>query len=297
MKRLNNKGNAAILLCLLVAAIFGFAAFAIDIGLAYVEKAKLINAMDSAALAGALELPDNTDKAKKAAAEYLEKNELKLEDAIITVGEDKRNIQIKGTKNVKHFFAPVIGIENSKVSASAKAVIGYAKSITGGIRPFAVQIFDFSYGDIVTLKQDAGDGYNGNYGAVALGGQGSSVFKANALYGYNGKISVGDYIDTETGNMAGATNEIKNYINSEISTFNNFPRYSIRLWTLPLVDSFEVNGKGQIKVTGFGKFYVEDIQNKSGKIEITGRFVKFVTNAEIDMNLKDTGLYGVKLSK
>jgi hypothetical protein len=297
VKQLDSKGNAAILLCLVVTALFGFAAFTIDIGVVYAEKAKLANAMDAAALAGVLELPTNEVKAKTVAAEYLLKNAADLSGIIINVGSDKKSIELSGGKNVKHFFAPIIGIKESNITGSAKAVIGPAKSVTGGIRPFAVQIFDFTYGDLVTLKEDAGDGSNGNYGGISLGGRGSSVFKINALYGYGGTISVGDYIDTEPGNMAGAVNEIKDYIQSEISTFDNFPRDSIRIWTIPLVDTFQVNGRGEIKVVGFANFYVEDIQGQSGQIEIQGRFVKFVTNAEVDMNLADTGLYGAKLAK
>lgn len=297
MRRLNNKGNASVLLCLMVTALFGFTAFAIDIGLVYIEKAKLINAMDSAALAGALELPNNEVQARTVAAEYLQKNAVNPEGILITIGSDKKSIQIQGAKNVEHLFAPIIGIANSNVEGAAKAVIGPARSVTGGIRPFAVQTFDFAYGDLVTLKEDAGDGSNGNYGGISLGGRGSSVFKINALYGYEGTISVGGYIDTEPGNMAGAANAVKSYMDSEVSTFDNFPRDSIKLWTIPLVDTFQVNGRGEIKVVGFAKFYVEEIQGQSGQIEIQGRFVKFTSNAEVDMNLDDTGLYGVKLSK
>ena len=42
---------------------------------------------------------------------------------------------------------------------------------------------------------------------------------------------------------------------------------------------------------------VNTFEGKSGKIEITGRFVKYVTNATVDMNLNDTGVYGAKLAK
>ena len=37
------------------------------------------------------------------------------------------------------------------------------------------------------------------------------------------------------------------------------------------------------------------LQKDTGKIEITGRFIRYVTNAEIDMTLEDTGAYGAKL--
>ncbi|WDC84541.1 hypothetical protein PL321_02000 [Caloramator sp. mosi_1] len=194
-------------------------------------------------------------------------------------------------------FAKIFGVNKSSVRAKSKAILGPAKSIKGGVRPFGVVAYDFSFGDLVTLKEESGDGYKGNYNVLAIGGQGSNVFYINAMYGYDGVISVGDLLDTEPGNMAGVVNDLKNYINSENSTFENFQRDSVRLWTIPLVNTMEVNGRKMVLVVGFAQFYVEDIEKKSGKAEIQGRFIKYVTNADIDMSLEDTGLYGVKLSR
>ncbi|MCB2294205.1 Tad domain-containing protein [Clostridium algoriphilum] len=294
MWRLNNKGNVAIILCLVFTALLGFTAYVVDIGFVYVEKVKLSNAIDSAVLAASLELPTDATKARNVAREYLQKNNVDSSKVSIIISADNKSIQMDGVKNVSHFFAPIIGIDNSNINARTKAIIGPVKSVKGGTRPFAVEKYDFSYGDVVTLKRGAGDGYHGNYGAVALGGTGASVFESNSLYGYSGTITVGDMINTETGNMEGAVNKIKNYINSESSSFDNFKRNSIRLWTLPLVDSLNVDG---ILVVGFGEFYVEKIIINSGKIEIQGRFIRYVLNGEIDMTLSDTGAYGAKLVK
>lgn len=297
MKKLDNSGNVAIILCLLVAAIFGFAAYVIDIGLVYVEKTKLSNAIDSASLAAVLELPSNDINARAVALDYLQKNNVDASQVVITIATDHKSIQIKGMKNVNHLFAPIIGINSSVVNAETKAIVAPAKSVKGGIRPFAVVMYNYNYGDLVTLKEEAGDGYKGNYKTVALGGTGSNVLDKNAIYGYSGTISVGDYIPTETGNKASVANDVKKYINSEYSTFNNFSRNSIRLWTIPLIDSLNVNGRETVLVVGFGQFYVEEVVGNAGKIEITGRFVKYVTNATVDMNLNDTGVYGAKLAK
>lgn len=297
MEKLDDKGNIAIILCLVFTALLGFTAYVMDIGLIYAEKVKLANAIDSAALGASLELPTDATKARNVAIEYLEKNNVEPSKVSITISDDKKSIEMEGIKSVNHIFAPIIGINKSNINASTKAIVGPIKSTKGGIRPFAVEAFDFSYGDIVTLKEGAGDGYHGNYGEISLGGTGANVFKSNALYGYSGLITVGDRIYTETGNMAGAANAIKNYINSEYSSFNNFERNSIRLWTVPLVDSLKVDGKKDVLVVGFGEFYVEDITKDAGKIQIQGRFIKYVKNGEIDMTLRDTGAYGAKLVK
>lgn len=297
MRKLNNKGNVSILLCLVFTALLSFTAYVVDIGLIYVEKVKLSNAIDSAILAASLELPKNATKAENIAIEYLQKNNVDPSNVSITISADNKSIQMVGIKTVDHFFAPIFGIDSSNINASAKAIIAPVKSVKGGIRPFAVEIFDFSYGDVVTLKEGAGDGYHGNYGAVALGGTGANVFESNALYGYSGTITVGDMIDTETGNMAGAANAIKNYIKSEYSYFGDFQRDSIRVWTMPLVDTLSVDGRKNVLVVGFAEFYVENIIKDSGKIEIQGRFIRYVTNGETDMTLSDTGSYGAKLVK
>jgi hypothetical protein len=297
MRKLDNKGNVAIILCLVFTVLLGFTAYVVDIGLIYVEKAKLSNAIDSALLAASLELPTDPTKAKTVAIEYLQKNNTDPSKVSIVISVDNKSIQMDGVKNVTHIFAPIIGIDSSDVNISAKVIIAPVKSTKGGIRPFAVEKFDFSYGDVLTLKVGAGDGYHGNYGAVALGGTGANVFKSNSLYGYSGTITVGDRIDTETGNMAGATNEIKNYIESEYSNFSDFKRNSIRLWTIPLVDSLMMDGRKDVLVVGFGEFYVESIISHSGKIEIQGRFIRYVANGEVDMTISDTGAYGSKLVK
>jgi len=297
LKKIRKKGSVSIILCLSIVGLFGFAAYSIDIGIIYVEKTKLTNAIDSSVLAAALELPQNPTNARVIATEYLQKNNIDPSGFIIGISTDNKSIEIDGTKNVNHLFAPIIGINSSVVDGTAKAQIGPINAVVGGVRPFAVEIYNFEYGQLVTLKEGAGDGYHGNYGVVRLGGSGSSVFKANALYGYPGTLTVGEYLDTETGNMAGTTNAIQNYINSEQSTFANFTRESIRLWTIPIVNTLEVNGSKSVLIVGFAEFYVENVVGDSGKIDVTGRFVKFVTKGEIDVTLKDTGLYGVKLVK
>lgn len=291
------KGNIAILMCVAMTVLCGFAAFVIDIGIVYAEKAKLSNALDSAALAAVLELPADIDKSRTVAQQYLTMNHVNPISANIVFGADKKSIQINSSKNVKHFLAQIIGISNSTVYAKTKAVVAPLKSVGDGIRPFAVEKYPFSYGDQVVLKKGAGSGYHGNYDVVALGGSGASTFENNALYGYKGNISVGDWIDTEPGNMSGATNKIKNYIGTEASTISTYQRNSIRLWTIPLVNTLMVNGRNQVQVTGFGEFFVEGARNSGGQLELIGRFIRYVVKGEYDPTLEDTGLYSAKLTE
>ena len=42
VRKLDNKGNVAIILCLVLTVLLGFTAYVVDIGLVYAEKVKLI---------------------------------------------------------------------------------------------------------------------------------------------------------------------------------------------------------------------------------------------------------------
>lgn len=169
----SEKGNVTIIVSVLLFAIMGIMALVIDMGVVYAEKAKLANAIDAAILAGGQELPENKTKARTVMEEYLIENGVSLDQVNISIDADGLGAEITAVKNVEHAFAKLVGIDNSDVSEVSKIMLGTASSATGGIRPFGVTKYDFEYGDPVVLKTGAGDGYNGNYGAIALGGSGA----------------------------------------------------------------------------------------------------------------------------
>lgn len=293
LKREN--GNVSLLVLLLMVVLLSSTGVAVDVGRIVIERAKLSNALDYAALAGAQELPDDPDAARTVAIAYLNDNDIDPTNISIEITDDHKTIALNGTKEMEFSFIRVLGFDKTNVVGSSKVILGAVKSVKGGLRPFAVEDFDYTYGTLITLKQEGGDGYHGNYGVVALGGTGAGNYEYNALYGFDGEIAIGDEIETEPGNMASVSNTLKAYINSIPDTFENFSRDSDRLWTVPLVDSLEVNGRSAVIVTGFAEVFVEDIQKKSGKIEINARFIRFVVNGEIDQTVDDRGTYGIKL--
>jgi len=292
----NEKGVTVLLITLSLTAIIGFSALVIDAGLMFIERRKLVNALDAAALAGAQELPTDGYKAKEVAKDYAVKNGIPLEKINVIVNVSKTEITVEGNKEVDLLFAKILGIDKGNVTGKAKAIIGSVSRVYGGIRPLVVENQSLNYGQQVVLKEDAGDGESGNYGAVSLGGTGSSVFENNIKHGYNGELKVGDKIYTETGNMAGATYDGVNYImDIDPSTFESFNKDSYRIWTIPIVDSLDVSGKDAVTIIGFASFFVEDVYKQSGQTQITGRFLRFTTNGDIDLSQTDYGLYGVKL--
>ncbi|WDU82742.1 Tad domain-containing protein [Caloramator sp. Dgby_cultured_2] len=101
MKR---KGNAAIILVVAFTALLGFTALALDIGNVYINKVKLSNALDAAALSACLELPENPSKASIIAYEYLEKNGIDPSRTTISISDNNKQVEIEGDLDVEYFL-------------------------------------------------------------------------------------------------------------------------------------------------------------------------------------------------
>lgn len=95
--------------------------------------------------------------------------------------------------------------------------------------------------------------------------------------------------------MASMISSLQYYINSIDETFGDFARDSDRVWTIPVFETMEVNGREAIQIVGFAQFFVEEVFKIHGKAEIHGRFIEYVTNGEIDKTVESTGALGMKL--
>jgi len=302
----NEKGSVTILFVLFITVIIGFVGLALDFGYAVLKDLQLTNAIDAATLAAAQDL-DNTAKATITAHEYLQKNDVDPSDVTITFSDSNHSIRLKSNKTVNNRFMRLLGINTTGIGASAKASIAPITKVTGGVKPFGVEYFDVkdptNFGRQFTLKKGSlsDEDYGpGNFGALALGGTGTSNLKDNALYGYSGSIEVGQEIDTEPGNMASIINPIRNLISSDDTRFEDYsttsmPENSERMWIVPMVDSFDVSGRSYVKVVGFAMFFIEDIGKQSGQTAITGRFVKGIVPGEMGETQQNLGVYAAKL--
>lgn len=302
----NEKGSVTILFVLFITVIIGFVGLALDFGYAVLKDLQLTNAIDAATLAAAQDL-DNTAKATITAHEYLQKNDVDPSDVTITFSNGNHSIRLVSNKTVNNRFMQLLGINTTGIGASAKASIAPITKVTGGVKPFGVEYFDVkdptNFGRQFTLKKGSSSDEDygpGNFGALALGGTGTSNLKDNALYGYSGSIEVGQEIDTEPGNMASIINPIRNLISSDDTRFADYsatsmPEDSVRMWIVPMVDSFDVSGRSYVKVVGFAMFFVEDIGKQSGQTAITGRFVKGIVPGEMGETQQNLGVYAAKL--
>lgn len=300
----NSRGNSTIILLAFMTIIIGVTAFTADAGMVYLEQSKLQNAVDAAALAGIAKFEEGETSMVDEAYHYTTLNKLDAETVAVTVTEDNHMITVTAAKNVPLYFAKIFDISSSNVTAKASAEAAPIVSVDG-LRPLAVEQQDFVFGESYTLKNGASEGYMGNFGALALGGTGANNYRNNLMYGYHADLKIGDWVEigddveTQPGNMAGPTYDGISYLLSQdTNTYHDLTRLEPdcpRLIVIAIVDSLAVNGRSEVKVTGFAAFFLEDVVYVNGKTEITGKFIKRMGQGETDLNGVDCGLYGIKL--
>ena len=293
------KGATVVVVALMMVILMGFAAVVIDAGLVYIDRQRLVNTVDAAALAAAQDLVLNEGAAVETAKDYIRKNGFDPADFRISASSSDKAVEVRGGDDVHFLFARLMGFMGTHVNSRSKAAI---RPLTGtnGIRPLAVEKLQFVYGQQYRLKEGAGDSYNGNFGPVALGGTGASNYRNNLKYGYAAKLKTGDWISTETGNMPTPTIEGIDYLMNQCPhtpkcTITRYVPDCPRLVTIPVVDTLQVNGRGQVQVVGFARFLLAGTVNDGGHMEVVGWFVRDIVPGDMGGDGQDFGLYGVKL--
>lgn len=299
----SEKGTVLVMVALAMVAFTGFTALVTDVGLLYLNRTRLVNAMDSAVLAGAQELPQNPGMALQMAVDYAGRNGINSADCMFTVAEDNKSISGTAAQEVNLFFARVFGFETGNVNASAAARVA---PVTGarGVAPFGVIEDDFEFGQIIILKEGAGDPrHKGWFGALQLDVHGACHYRENIIDGHDGIIKIGDVISTEAGNMSGPTQE---GVNQRILACHHVPQCTPacfepgcpRIIIVPIVNLVDVNPAGHtftVRVVGFGAFLLSGYVGSGNENEVAGAFIRYVSPQEIDSSGEDFGLYGSEL--
>lgn len=203
MRRLSKKatgrqsGQVLILAALGMAAMLGFAALTIDVGLYFEDRRHLQNAADAAALAGAAELPDDPASATSKAREWALKHGVEASEIKkIEVRSDlaaNDTVYIEVEQQFNWVFGRVLGMTTDGVGADAAARVG---SFSGGndFLPWALLTSDRDcldasgdpkFGSTCVVKVGAGDATTGWYGALDADGTGggSNEYKQNIIDG------------------------------------------------------------------------------------------------------------------
>ncbi len=291
--QLNEKGAVAVIVVLAITAIFGCGALVLDGGAIHYQKARLQTALDAAVLAGVRGLEQSASAAEQAAVDTALANGVQADELTVSVDVAAGTVEADATRTVAMGLARALNIDQVDVSASSAAG---AFTISGlqGAAPLGVVVQEFTFGQFYDLK--LGDGINGNYGALALGGTGAANYQENLRHGYGGWIRIGQELLTEPGNMAGPTKtaiegRIQACLHHPACTFDHFVSGCPRVMKAPITSPFP-NGRGEVTILGFAAFFLEGFSDQDESVQ--GRFVRMYTAGEVEP-AGDFGLQMIKL--
>ncbi len=118
----NERGQATVLTLIFLVVLLGMAALVLDIGSWYRADRDTQSTADSAALAGAQSLPDDTGQAVSLASNYADKNGGGLQSATISssIASDD-TIKVKISRQSPGIFTKFFGHDSTTVGSSATA--------------------------------------------------------------------------------------------------------------------------------------------------------------------------------
>ena len=296
----SNRGMSMVFIAISLTVMALSAALVTDIGMLALEKAKLNHAVDAATLAAARAYVERPGTEHTVAASYLGKNGFPDVAFEIDIDDSMKTLSLSASNPVDFGFARVIGIDGAIAQASAKGSVLPVMGVNSGIRPFAIADIPLVIGAEYTLKEGGGAGLTGNYGAIELGGAGAKTYLNNIVEGFDGRLMVGDLIDTEPGNMSGPTKTgvtalIEDCTHNPKCTPEAFEPDCPRLITIVIVDTLDVNGRSTVTITGFASFFLTGVDGVGKNSVVHGTFVRSVTSGETSLDQEDYGLYGVRL--
>lgn len=293
----DESGQSMVVAAMVLSVLMGFAALVIDVGMIAIERGRIQNAADAAALAGAQMLPENPNAAIDDATAYAALNGIDEGEiaAISVTTTDSANdtLQIELKREVEFGLARVLGLYSATVTVSATARTGGVVG-AGALAPFAVEESVFAglgQGDSATLKYNATNSENGNFLPLALDAPGASEYEENVKYGSLQRLcAVGSetggcssIAETEPGNVVGKTRSALDWVFANTTTscdsyeevFSDHQYDESRLALVPLCNRFTnptaesyrlilvpiidelCNGKCNVNIQGFGLFFIE----------------------------------------
>jgi hypothetical protein len=241
------EGFVAIILAVVLVALIGFVALAVDVGVLYGARTSAQSVADAAALAGAFTFINNPKAVQPATAQNhalqvaLNNNVLgtPLTAADVTVNVDVANrrvtVDVASTQNT--YFARVLGVGTAQIST--EGIAEAAQYSTGGmcVKPWFIPNSMFgssgacaacaanqvliSGGEVTAFAQSqigqefvvkpqnpSGTIGSGQFYAIQLPGSvGGSDYRANISTCSNAYVRCGNSYSVETGNMVGPTKQ------------------------------------------------------------------------------------------
>ncbi len=288
-------GQIAIVYAAALIVLIGALGLCGDVAVMYYNWLSMQKAADAAALAAANDLPEDPDAAKTVAKQYAQLNGLsaaEVGDPVVVVPNDgsTSTITVNASRNVPYFFARVLGFRQQLVQVSATAASPGSPSCIGctlpgtpanpgtfgssvgqwGLIPVGLQYTtNWQWDQSISLTH-GGNGKNGtygpgNWGSLALGGQGGNNERSNLADGYSGPLNIGDWVNSEPGQKVGPIDQgISDRMAAAASmdpggTFSNHLPNDPRAVIFPLVDWNSPNGRSAVQVKGFAMAWIDSV--------------------------------------
>lgn len=306
------KGAVLVLVAAAVTAMVGFSALVVDVGNLYLNKTQLSNAADAAVLAAAQELPKNAANAQVIAKDYTARNGKDNDVTTTTISSDSKTIEVNINRKVQLFFAPILGFDNSTVSASATAQVSIAASVPW-IVPFVLpktQFFDYDHQFTMRMfdPNNPYGQYEFDYMNVGIQNTNFQDYINYLKYGYQKTFKIGDNMQY-LGPSSGGKESVEAFYDRTLRDSNtDYTKAKIgdpRVMLIPLVDKMlprNTSSGTPMKIIGFVGFFLETVHKgtiqRDGNFGVTffarGRFLKDLNVGTGDSTSNPIYDYGVR---
>jgi Flp pilus assembly protein TadG len=331
----HDAGIAMVYLAVFLLSSLWFASLALDMGKLMTTRTELQRAADAAALAGASAVDPTTgsiipDSARVRAAETAALNTaLETKSAPVIIDPDAdvdfpapNQVRVRvhreeATGNpMTTIFAQTLGINTLDVTADATAEMQKLTSVCEGLAPFGPieeRPYSTDCDSLYDLKVPAGASEQGNFqlldyppcdeGPCAGVGGGAAAIRCYTLYGYGCCLAIGtEFVWTEPGNKVGPLAQaLKDRWDSDTDQrdvcYEDYTGNRSRVLTVPIIESFDVNGKKLVRVKGFAAFFLRERPGQGGQNSFArGQFIEYVAPGEAGPNPPpDSMISGVHL--
>ena len=310
-KQSDERGSVIIWVTFFLLFTLGLTALGIDGAKLMATRTQLQNAADAAALTGASAINVETgsliaDTARVRATETAFQNDaFTLGPTPVTLlGGDisfpeantirvvtRRSPEAGGAMVAQ--MAQVIGLGRIAVGATATAKVEVASGICEGLVPMAPvenpgEPFETGCDKTYALKMGNGGNQQGNFQLLSFpdceegecgAGGGAADIRCLVANGYGCCINIGDMVMTEPGNKVGpfaqglADRWDRDTDQRENICFEDYTGNRQRVVLVPIVRSFDVNGRKPVQITGFSAFFLRSKPNGGGSQTLTGEFL------------------------
>ncbi|MFD1039293.1 TadE/TadG family type IV pilus assembly protein [Virgibacillus byunsanensis] len=298
MKKLirEESGQSLIMVAIFLIVLVGFAGLAIDGGRLYLAKSQLQKAVDAAALAGgdvivdgviASETYNHTDS--KLLAEEIAETNYDNGAYVTTFPGEGNVIQVSGEENISLMLMPVLGLNQSKVSAASQVKVGQLNSVGEGVVvPIGIGLNQpLEFGEIWELNDDPGEGEQGWYNFLDFSfidpepdNSGNSALGSYIEDGSPAPVYIGQELHVQEG-ASSKSNNVTSAVEARAG----------EIIYVPIIEQDPDDPK-KVIVQGFAAF--ELMAGYDGHA-IQAKFIQTVTPGEIGDEISEYGTYASKL--